>query len=282
MRSVRRLLATILLTLSVVALAASVLVRVAYSTVFDTDTYVETVNKIVDLEQSRVEVSKFITDSVLGSVELQSGEYIALLQAIGIQPSLFRSRIEKVVQISVDKYMKSDEFHTLWSSVNRTAHEGLMKILNSDTPVVKDFTVDLGAIVKDASKRLSDPSGFIEQVVPLDTISPQSGEFTFTLIDANNVDDLRKASHTASQARWQLMLATVALLFLAWLTLKRTRVATRVCAISVCVGAIVALIVRAVGGTFVSGQVEADSKEAAQLIYSVVTAPITALAVTSL
>lgn len=279
MTFVRRSMAIFLAFIATITLVAALVVRVAYNTVFDTDTYVETVSSIGQLDSMQGKVSTFVSDSLVNGAQLDSPQYSALFRKVGVNQATFRDTVAKTVYESVNRYMKSEAFITLWASTNRTAHTQLMTLVKNDSPITQDFVVDLSPLVKAAATSLDDPTNAISKVIPLNTFVPTKGTFEFKLIQAKSVEDLRTAVDIAGKARTGLLLSSLVVLALAWLLFGRTRGAHRLVAIAFVVAGTITLVIKAVGKNVVHGVVDVSARDSADAIYAVTTSPLTTYAV---
>lgn len=271
----RRSVAILLAVLAAVSLALASITRVAYAAIFNTDTYVETVTKVVELSSLQNEVSQFVTDSIAESVQLDSPNITYLLRRANINPGKFRDDVREVITNSVDSFMQSEQFISVWANTNRMAHEQLMTLLSSDSAVTNDFTIDASELVTAIATSLTDPKGVITKFLPLKNFVPKDKLFEFKLIDASSVQDLRNGLDAASKVRWAFLFASLILLLIAWLIFCRSRGAVRMVAIAITCGGLVTLMAKSAGAGAVKSAVDNDAKDAAQAIYSVVTSPLT-------
>ena len=279
MKTLRRSMAIFLAFIATITLVTALVVRVAYNTVFDTDTYVHTVTAIAENPDSLSRVSDFISNSFSESADLGNPKLAPLFRKTGINQGEFETKLRTILQDSVYSFMQSDTFITLWGDANRAAHTQLMALIKSDSTVTQDFMVDLGPIVKAAAMSIQDPNGYISKFIPLKTFVPQDTKMQFKLVQASGVEDLRTAVDIASKARTGLLFSSLFVLAMAWLLFGRTRGAHRLVAIAFASAGVLAFAVRAVGKTVVGNIVTTEAKRSATTIYSITTAPLTGYAV---
>lgn len=279
MKAFRRGVAIFLAFIAIIMLVAALVVRVAYNTVFDTDTYVQTVAAIAENPESLSRVSDFISNTFTDSADLGNPKLDPLFRRAGIDQSKFELQVRSILQKSVYEFMQSQTFTTLWEGTNRAAHSQLMALINSDSTVKQDFMVDLGPIVKAAAMSIQDSNGYIAKIIPLKTFVPQETTMQFTLIQASGVEDLRTAVDIAGNARTGLLFGSLFILAMAWLLFGRTLGAHRLVAIAFASTGVLAFAVRAVGKTVVGNVAGTEAKRSATTIYSITTAPLTGFAV---
>lgn len=279
MKAFRRGVAIFLAFLATIMLVAALVVRVAYNTVFDTDTYVQTVAAIAENPESLSRVSDFISNSFTDSADLGNPKLDPLFRRAGIDQSKFELQVRSILQKSVYEFMQSQTFTTLWEGTNRAAHSQLMALINSDSTVKQDFMVDLGPIVKAAAMSIQDSNGYIAKIIPLKTFVPQETTMQFTLIQASGVEDLRTAVDIAGKARTGLLFGSLFILAMAWLLFGRTRGAHRMVAIAIASAGTITLVIKAIGKNVVHGVVDVSARDSADAIYSVTTSPLTGYAV---
>ena len=275
----RRTVSIFLAVIGTLALVLAIVSRVAYAAVFNTDTYVETVTEVVSLSELRSEVSTFVTDSIVDGAQLDSPKLVYVLRRAKINPDTFQKTVRNVVETSVDNYMQSEQFMTLWSTTNRTAHEQLMTVLKDTSTPAKDFTIDASQLVKEMALSIADPKGVVSKFVPLKEFVPEKDNFEFKLIEAKSVQDLRDGLDAASKIKWALLVGSVVLLLASWLIFGRTRGAHRVVALSLTGAGIITLIAKQTGASAVADNVDEKAVEAAKAIYSIVTSPLTGYAI---
>lgn len=278
----RRSIAIVLAVLGTISLTLGSMTRVAYAAVFDTETYVLTVTEVVKLSSLRNEVSQFVTDSLVEGAQLDSPTVTNLLRRANIDPVKFRDDVREVIANSVNSFMQSKQFISIWSNTNRVAHEQLMALLTSDSAATTDFSIDARELVTAMATSLTDPKGVISKFLPLKNFVPENQAFEFKLIDATSVQDLREGLDAASKIRWALIVGSVLLFAAAWLTFGRSRGATRMLAIAVACAGVLTLIAKSTGSSAVKNAVDVDAKAAAEAIYSVVAGPLTSYGVAML
>lgn len=275
----RRSVSIFLAVIGTITLVLALVTRVAYAAVFDTNTYVDTVSEVVSLSEMRKEVSTFMTDSIVEGVKLDSPSLTYALRRARINPDNFRDDVRSMITTSVDTFMQSEKFMTLWKNTNKMAHENLMTIVKSDSEVTNNFNVDATELVTSLASSITDPAGKITKFIPLKEFMPQDQKFDFKLMDAKAVNNLRDGIDAASKIKWAFFFGSIILLLLSWLAWGRTRGAHRVIAISIASAGIITLIAKSSGSSAVSNAVDDKAQEAAKAIYSVITSPLTGYAV---
>lgn len=278
MKTIRRSFAVTLSAIAVVLLVGALIIRVAYATVFDTDTYVETVSKVVNEDGLQSKIVAFASDEIVKATRVNDPSLAPLFSQAGLNQSEFEDSVTRIVYDSVTKFLGSEKFRMLWAETNRTAHTQLMALARSETPVTKDFVIDLGPIVRAAAAEIQDPTNTISRIIPLKSLIPTDDSFEFKLIQANSVEDLRSVVKVADKTRMQLLIAALLMLALAWLLFGRARGAHRLVAISLVGAGLLTFVARAIGENVIGAIVNDDAKTSAVTIYTITTAPLTGYA----
>ena len=114
-------------------------------------------NRITDAVIQQTDVNGLVTGITQGLASATS----ALPQVSGEIGSLtgpLTSGITGFVHATVQKVVTSDQFQTLWSDANRTAHAAVVKLLTGKGGVVNDandqVTIDLGPVVDKVRQQL--------------------------------------------------------------------------------------------------------------------------------
>jgi hypothetical protein len=275
----RRSVAIFLASLAIGALVCALIVRVAYATVFDTDTYVETVSEVVNEDGLQSKIVAFATDEIVKATRVNDPSLAPLFSRAGLNQSQFQDTVTRIVSDSVTSFLGSEKFRMLWAETNRTAHTQLMALARSETPVTKDFMIDLGPIVRAAAAEIQDPTNTISKIIPLTSLVPSDESFEFKLIQASGVEDLRSAVKVADRSRMQLLIAAILMLALAWLVFGRARGAHRLVALSIFGAGLLTFVARAIGENVIGAIVNDDAKTSAVTIYTITTEPLTGYAV---
>ncbi len=279
MKFLRRSLGIFLAFFATFALVGALVVRVAYNTAFDTDTYVHTVTAIAENPDSLSRVSNFISNSFTDSANLGNPSLDRVFRKADIDPSVFETRLREILQESVYTFLQSDIFKTLWANTNRTAHAQLMTLIRSDSTVTQDFMIDMGPIVKAAATSIQDSNGYIARIIPLTTFVPTKSKMEFKLVQASGVEDLRTAVNIAGAARTGLLSSAVVLYLFAFNVFGRKRSSLLMVSIAIGAAGVLTLILRAIGKSVVGHVVTAEAKQSATTIYNITTAPLTGYAV---
>lgn len=216
----RRISLIFVAALAAVSLALALTVNWAYSEIFNTSKFVQTSDTIFQNSSVQEEVAITLVDSLTGDIQL---------------PPVLLSPLNKLAT----QVVASDEFQEFWSQAIRAVHQPLVAQLRSDTPIDKvsaskvDLTEMVNVVLTDLRAQFPKLASLLPAEAPLTQ---------FELLSGENLESARSIVRLATILRWSLI--ALALLLLSVLTiLKRKSVRpTRVPAISLSVGAFMALI----------------------------------------
>lgn len=216
----RRISLIFVAALAAVSLALALTVNWAYSEIFNTSKFVQTPDTIFQNSSVQEEVAITLVDSLTGDIQL---------------PPVLLSPLNKLAT----QVVASDEFQEFWSQAIRAVHQPLVAQLRSDTPIDKvsaskvDLTEMVDVVLTDLRAQFPKLASLLPAEAPLTQ---------FELLSGENLESARSIVRLATILRWSLI--ALALLLLSVLTiLKRKSVRpTRVPAISLSVGAFMALI----------------------------------------
>jgi hypothetical protein len=160
-------LACVLAPLSVVSVWAS-------SVVSDTDRYVETVAPMAEDPAVQEALATEITQAVFENLDVE-GVTTQALQTIAEQPDVpprvatllptlavpLTDGVESYTRTQVDDFLASDQFASLWTEVNRAAHEQVTNLLEGNqggavTAQDNQVTLNLAPLVAAVKQRLVD------------------------------------------------------------------------------------------------------------------------------
>jgi hypothetical protein len=138
----------------------------------DTDQYVETVAPLADDPAVQAALAGEVTDTVLQYVDVE-GVTTELLDTLAAQDNVpprlaaalpglaapITNGVENFTRTQVNDFMASPQFATLWTQVNRIAHEQVVKLLEGNqggavSAQEDTITVNLGPIVAQVKERL--------------------------------------------------------------------------------------------------------------------------------
>ena len=166
---VRRIVAPIIVVLTVIAFAGGVAGAWASRTVLDTDRYVATVGPLAEDPAVQEFLARTITTQVFQALDVQ-GRLAAVLEERADQlvflAGPIASSVQGFIQDQVQKVLASEQFARLWTEVNRLAHEQALRVLEGDTTVV---TVEEGKVVLNllpvANEVLKGVSGVVSDLI---------------------------------------------------------------------------------------------------------------------
>jgi hypothetical protein len=164
--------AAVLITLACVLAPFAVTSVWADRVLSDTDQYVETVAPLADDPAVQSALAAEVTGTVLQYVDVE-GLTTDLLDTLAQQPDVpprlaaalpglaapITNGVENFARSQVSDFMASPQFATLWTQVNRIAHEQVVKLLEGNqggavSAQADTITVNLGPIIAQVKERL--------------------------------------------------------------------------------------------------------------------------------
>ena len=182
-RRMRRIVAAILVVLTVLTLAAVVPGTWARRTSLNTDRYVATVAPLASDPQVQAFLALKITDATFQALDVQGRLQTALadrLPRLTFLAGPITQAVHDFVQAQVLKLVSTPQFEQLWIAVNRIAHEQAVAVLEgkSDIPGVNvangTVTVNLLPFVNQVLQQLGGlVSDLVGRTVTLPEITPE-------------------------------------------------------------------------------------------------------------
>jgi hypothetical protein len=158
-RRVRRLSAWVLLVVACLLAVVSVLVVFVRNEALNTDAYVSTVQPLASNPAIQTAVANKVADSLISKVDVNGKVTGALPARAGFLAAPITSGLDTAVHQITLRLVQSQAFQTLWTKVNRQAHQQLVNLLTGATagPLSSNqgqVTLDLGTIAAEAKQQL--------------------------------------------------------------------------------------------------------------------------------
>ncbi len=135
----------------------------------DTDEWVSTTDEMLADDDIREALSIYITTELFDNVDV-AGELETVLPGQTAQlAGPLAATLESNAPRLVDQLLASDEFASLWSTINRVAHTAFVKVANGDDAGVLStsngaFVVDLRQLLVDVADRLGLPGTAVDRI----------------------------------------------------------------------------------------------------------------------
>jgi hypothetical protein len=136
----RRLIAWLLVVLTILTFAAGVGGTWARRTVMNTDRYVATVGPLASDPAVQEHLARTVTDQVFQALDVEDRLQSVLAQnaeKLAFLAGPITDSVRGFVQEQVDKVFASPAFARLWVEANRYVHEQALAVLNGDSETVK-------------------------------------------------------------------------------------------------------------------------------------------------
>lgn len=275
MQAARRTVAVVAAGILVLLIPASLVVRAAHATVFETGPFAELSSALIGEPSLRDELTRSVAGSIMETIDI--GELVppAALSAADMTEAELTERIGSVVSAGVGAAIDSEAFGVLWEEASRAAHASFVAAMESDTPA--GVTVDVSPLGREVASRLQD-DGAVGGLVKLAELVPDDMTLRFEVLDGNSVGTLRDMRDVTSVLRWLLPLVafvTAAAVVLLW---PSRRFGLRVAGMALAVAALVVFVARAAVADRV-GSATGGGADTARAVFDVATSRLTAPAV---
>ena len=156
----RRILVGFLVVLGCLLVPLSVLGVWIHNTLLNTDQWVSTVGPLVDEPAIQVAVANRLANAVIDNADLDTKiEDLLPDRAKALAPTISAAADEAVRSAST-KIVESDQFATLWKTINRRAHTRVVQVLTGDgTDTVQtrngEIVLQLQPLVDELKKELN-------------------------------------------------------------------------------------------------------------------------------
>ena len=127
--TVRRTIAAVLIALVGFCTVASVIGVWGARTTLNTDRWVATVGPLPQDREVHAAVTKFLTDEVYGKLNVEARLAEALPPKASFLAAPVNGAVRDFVRDKVSELLGTDTFQSLWERTNRTAHAGIVAVL---------------------------------------------------------------------------------------------------------------------------------------------------------
>lgn len=157
----RRILVGVLVVLGCLLVPLSILSVWVHSTLLDTDQWVATVDPLVDNPDVQQAVATRVTNAIIDNTDIEGEVRSALPDVAKRLAPTIAAGAEQAVGVAALKIVESDQFESLWKTMNRRAHTRVVAVLQgkgNQTFETKngEITITLAPIVDEVKKELND------------------------------------------------------------------------------------------------------------------------------
>ena len=254
----RHVLVLALITFTAVLMLVTALSTWAKRQILDTDAWVATTNDLLADPTVRAGLSQFAVDQIYSSVDVAGQLQQQLPDNLKGLAGPVAGALRQPATQGVDYLLGTSRARSLWETINRRAHETIIRILENRTRAGLStangtVTLDISELVRQVGSGLGLPTAV------LDRIPADAGQITLL-----HSDELATAQKAVSVLRWlgPVLFVVVVLLFALAIGLATgwRRVALRDVGIAVLlVGLLLAIVQRLVGNYIVSSIVQLPS-----------------------
>jgi len=208
----RRFLVGLLIVLGCLVIAGANVALWARSTVLSTNGWVAAVGPLSRNEVIVNTLSAYVVSEVFTEIDVQGVAQELLPPDLGFLSVPLTRALRDVVRDIVADLIMSDQFNTLWVTVNRTAHELIIGALRGGTDLL--YMTD-GQLTLD----LEEPLSFIESTLGLEGLDAFADRDwgKFVLFESQQVAVLQQALNMLDTIGLLLPILALVLFVIAWL-----------------------------------------------------------------
>jgi hypothetical protein len=129
----RRILVALLVIVGCVLAPLSVMGVWMKNTLLDTDQYVSTVGPLVDNPDVQQALATRITNALVQGTNVDQQIADALPPRVSFAAPAVADALERVVHTTALRLVESDQFESLWDTLNRRAHEQIVALLKGES-----------------------------------------------------------------------------------------------------------------------------------------------------
>lgn len=190
----------------------------AQKTLIDTQRYVETVAPLADDTTIQQAVITQVSTTINNQIDASGKVDQILADFPKLQPLAgpITAGLHNLVNTTVDKVVTSDQFSSIWTTVNQRVHDAVIKVLSSDAssgPVTiqgDQVVLDTGDLIDAVKQRLVDRGFTWAQNLPV----PSAADRQVVLLTSPQLAQARMA-YSIAQPISQWLIYVVLLMFLA-------------------------------------------------------------------
>jgi hypothetical protein len=222
-RRLRSVASWMVLVLACILAVTSVLVVFVRNQALDTDAYIATVQPLASDPAVQSAVANAVSARLVDSINLNQKVASVLPAAAGFLATPLSVGLKAAVQQTSLAFVQSEAFRSLWTTINRGAHQQLVALLtgSSSGPVSTaqgEVKLDLGEVVDRVQQEL-DANG----ITVFDELAP-SGAPQFVLLKSTQLERLQGLIRTLDRLALLLPIVTIVLFAVAvWLQADRRR-----------------------------------------------------------
>ena len=254
----RRSLPTVLIALGTVVGLASTLGVWIRTQVLDTDEWVRLSDELLEEDEVTDALTTFVVDRIDEQVDLSDALGDRLPAVFGGVADRLAGALRGPITDAVDSIVTSERFRTVWSSVNRTAHESFVAIVRDEAPPVVGVddgtvTLELREVIVQVGERLGLSSERMERL-PDDAGS-------VTIVESDQLSAVRGAVALLDLLSWALFLVAIGLFVAAVVVARGHRLrALRDVGMAVSGGGVFLLLVQALAARLVVDSIVEEAR----------------------
>jgi hypothetical protein len=253
----RTILVWVLLVLGTVVVLVGSLTLWVKRQALDTDSWVNTSNRLLEDDDVRGAVSIYIVDELYSNLDPQGTLEDQLPENLQGLAGPIAGALRQPAVEAVDRFLQRPRVQDLWERANRAAHEALLRVLNDETRA--GISTAGGAVTLDLRTllvRIGEELGFGEQ---LDSRLPE-GAGQITILQSDQLEAAQTGVKVIKVLSWLILFVAIALFAAAvWVARKRRETLRTVGAALVLVGILLLVIRRVVGNYIIDALASGES-----------------------
>lgn len=233
------------LTLTTILAVVAIFAVWANRQLLNTDNWTETSTELLQNAAIRDQTSTFLTDQLYANVDIEAEIQGFLPEALQPLAAPAAGAVRNVVDDVADKSLQNPTVQAAWANANRTAHEGLVNVIEDKGEVASiqgdTVNLDLTPILTSIAVRLGLPQGVVAR------IPPAAGQVK--VLESDQLSSAQSAAKALKASDWFLRILVVLGFGLAiWLAKGRRAQALMASGIGLVVAGLTALMIRSIAG----------------------------------
>ena len=214
----------------------------------DTDAWVDTSTQLLEEDEVREALSLYLVDQLYQNIDVQGRLEQRLPTDLEGLSGPLAGALRAPAEQAVDRILQRPRVQALWETVNRSAHETLIRILEDETregvsTAGGEVTLDLRLFLVNIGTEL----GFGEQLD--ERLPAEAGQIT--VLESDQLESAQTALRVLKALSWLLVIAAVAAFGGALVLTRTRRELLRTIGIVFLLVGVVLLVIRRVVGAYV-------------------------------
>lgn len=243
----------------------------------NTDNWTTTSTRLLENDEIDEQLATFMVTQLYANVDVDKELAKALPPEAQALAGPAAGGLRQLAQQVAERALSAPRFQSLWAEANRSAHEALLKILDGGGSFAStgegEVTLHLGALIGEVGKQAGLPEALLEKV------PPEAGDLT--VLESEQISTAQKVAKLIRRLPVVLFIV-LALLFggAIYFARDRRREALRSVGFGFAVAGVLALLVRGVAGSAITGSLTTTAavEPAAEAVWEIGTSLLVTVA----